>query len=72
MSIFKNYLKINYVKKCRICVISRIFVTGKTCADTFLKSKKAISLKKFPLIVGFCKCSHLSAIYQFQVMRYDI
>ena len=34
------------------------------CADTFLKSKRlSIKLKRFPLVVGFCKCSHMSAIY---------
>ena len=34
------------------------------CADTFLKSKKkAKNLKRYPLIVGFCSCSHLTSIY---------
>ena len=34
------------------------------CADTFLKSKKkAKNLKRYPLIVGFCSCSHLTCIY---------
>jgi ubiquinone/menaquinone biosynthesis C-methylase UbiE len=33
------------------------------CADTFLKNKKAsLSLKKYPLEVGFCKCNHLTSI----------
>ncbi|MDC3126131.1 class I SAM-dependent methyltransferase, partial [Candidatus Pelagibacter sp.] len=43
------------------------------CADTFLKSKKkSKKLKKFPLVVGYCKCSHLSAIYPISgYMRYE-
>jgi len=33
------------------------------CADTFLKSKKkSLNLNKFPLIVGYCNCNHLSAV----------
>lgn len=64
------------LKKCRICnnrFQSFLSLGKQPCADTFLKSKKqAISLKKFPLIVGFCKCSHLSAIYPISgYMRYE-
>ncbi len=64
------------LKKCRICnnrFQSFLSLGKQPCADTFLKSKKqAIGLKKFPLIVGFCKCSHLSAIYPISgYMRYE-
>ena len=43
------------------------------CADTFLKSKRlSIKLKRFPLVVGFCKCSHMSAIYPITgFLRYE-
>ena len=35
------------------------------CADTFLKSKKlAINLNRYPLIVGYCKCNHLTSVYK--------
>ena len=64
------------LKKCRICnnrFQSYLSLGNQPCADTFLKSKKqALSLKKFPLIVGFCKCSHLSAIYPISgYLRYE-
>jgi len=53
--------------RCTICNKSfdKIIDLGKhPCADTFLSSKKeAEKLPKFPLQVGFCKCSHLTAIY---------
>lgn len=55
------------LKKCKICnnkFSSYLSLGEQPCADTFLKSKKlAINLKKFPLVVGYCKCSHMSAIY---------
>lgn len=64
------------LKKCRICnnrFQSFLSLGKQPCADTFLKSQKqALSLKKFPLIVGFCKCAHLSAIYPISgYLRYE-
>lgn len=64
------------LKKCRICnnrFQSYLSLGKQPCADTFLKSQKqALSLKKFPLIVGFCKCAHLSAIYPISgYLRYE-
>ena len=54
-------------KKCKVCnneFIDNIFLGKHPCADTFIKSKvQAISLKKYPLVVGFCNCSHLTALY---------
>ena len=54
-------------KKCNICntkFIDFLSLGKHPCADTFLKTKKqAKNLKKYPLIVGFCKCSHLTSIY---------
>jgi len=54
-------------KKCNICknfFLDYLNLGKHPCADTFLKSKKsAADLKKYPLIVGFCKCSHLTAIH---------
>ena len=54
-------------KKCNICntkFIDFLSLGQHPCADTFLKTKKqAKNLKKYPLIVGFCKCSHLTSIY---------
>lgn len=64
------------LKKCRICnnrFQSFLSLGKQPCADTFLKSKKlSINLKKFPLVVGFCKCSHMSAIYPITgFLRYE-
>ncbi len=54
-------------KKCNICdkkFIDFLSLGKHPCADTFLKTKKqAQKLKKYPLVVGFCKCSHLTSIY---------
>ena len=54
-------------KKCSICnqkFIDKLSLGNHPCADTFLKRKlHAQKLKKFPLVVGFCKCSHMSSIY---------
>ena len=54
-------------KKCNICnkkFIDFLSLGKHPCADTFLKTKRqAKSLKKYPLVVGFCKCSHLTTIY---------
>ena len=55
------------LKNCKICkskFLSYLSLGEHPCADTFLRSKKlSLNLKKIPLIVGFCKCSHMSAIY---------
>jgi SAM-dependent methyltransferase len=55
------------LKSCKICkkaFLSYLSLGKHPCADTFLNSKnEAINLKKFPLIVGYCKCSHLSTIH---------
>lgn len=64
------------LKKCKICnssFLSYLSLGNHPCADTFLKSKKrATNLKRFPLVVGYCKCSHLSAIYPISgYMRYE-
>ena len=57
-------------KKCNICdqkFIDTLSLGKHPCADTFLKNKtKAQKLKRFPLIVGFCKCSHMTSIYPVQ------
>lgn len=54
-------------KRCNICnqkFIDKLSLGKHPCADTFLKNKfKAKRLKKYPLIVGFCKCSHMSLLY---------
>ncbi len=54
-------------KRCNICnqkFIDKLSLGKHPCADTFLKNKlKAQRLKKYPLIVAFCKCSHMSLIY---------
>tara|TARA_B100000965_G_C19554960_1_gene741779 strand:+ start:168 stop:1358 length:1191 start_codon:yes stop_codon:yes gene_type:complete len=53
-------------KKCKICntkFLDNLNLGNHPCADTFLKNKKkAISLKRYPLIVGYCNCSHLTSI----------
>ncbi len=64
------------LKKCKICnkkFSSYLLLGNQPCADTFLKSKKlSINLKRFPLVVGFCKCSHMSAIYPIaKFLRYE-
>ena len=64
------------LKKCRICnnrFQSFMSLGKQPCADTFLKSKRlSIKLKRFPLVVGFCKCSHMSAIYPITgFLRYE-
>ena len=64
------------LKKCRICgksFLSYLSLGSHPCADTFLKSKKkSLNLKKFPLIVGYCGCSHLSAVYKISgFQRYE-
>ena len=64
------------LKNCKICkkpFLNFLSLGNQPCADTFLKSKKlSINLKKFPLVVGFCKCSHMSAIYPITgFLRYE-
>ncbi len=64
------------LKKCKICnnkFLSYLSLGNQPCADTFLKSKKlSKKLKRFPLVVGFCKCSHMSAIYPITgFLRYE-
>ena len=58
----------NNTFKCSICKkkIKDFLNLGKhPCADSFLKKKiDAINLKKYPLVVGFCKCLHMRAIYK--------
>jgi len=53
--------------KCNICnqkFTDTLSLGDHPCADTFLKTKlQATRLKKYPLIVGYCKCSHLTSIY---------
>ncbi len=52
---------------CNICnrkFIDTLFLGMHPCADTFLRNKlEAIRLKRYPLKVGYCKCSHLTSIY---------
>ena len=54
-------------KKCNLCnqkFIDTLSLGNHPCADTFLKTKsQAIRLKKYPLLVGYCKCSHLTSLY---------
>ena len=54
-------------KKCNICnqkFIDYLSLGKHPCADTFLRSKhKAKKLKKYPLVVGYCKCSHLTSVF---------
>ncbi len=53
-------------KICNICqtkFIDYVYLGNHPCADTFLRNKqKAKKLKRYPLKVGFCKCSHLTSI----------
>lgn len=63
-------------KKCNICkkkFKDFLFLGQHPCADTFLKTKKkAKNLNKYPLLVGFCSCSHLTSIYPIPVHeRYE-
>jgi 2-polyprenyl-3-methyl-5-hydroxy-6-metoxy-1,4-benzoquinol methylase len=54
-------------KKCLICKTSFLdfLDLGKhPCADTFLNNKNlSLNLKRIILRVGYCRCSHLTAIY---------
>jgi len=55
-------------KKCNICnnkFVDKLSLGDHPCADTFLKTKlKAKELKKYPLEVGYCNCSHLTSIFK--------
>ncbi len=54
-------------KKCNICnkkFIDYLSLGNHPCADTFLKSKyKAKRLRKYPLVVGYCECSHMTSVF---------
>lgn len=54
-------------KKCLICGTKfrdHLSLGNQPCADTFIKNKiKSQNLKKYPLVVSYCKCSHLTAIF---------
>ena len=54
-------------KKCNICnqkFIDKLSLGSHPCADTFLKNRlKAKKLKRYPLVVGFCKCSHMTSVF---------
>lgn len=63
-------------KKCNICnkkFIDKLSLGKHPCADTFLKNKfNAQKLKRYPLIVGFCECSHMTSIYPVpKYIRYE-
>jgi len=63
-------------KKCNICnqkFIDKLSLGSHPCADTFLKNRlKAKKLKRYPLVVGFCKCSHMTSIYPVpKYIRYE-
>ena len=66
-------------KKCKICgdEFFNIINLGKhPCADTFLKNRsKSLNLRKVFLKVGFCQCSHMTALYKMpekeRYQRYD-
>lgn len=55
-------------KKCKVCktrFLDKLNLGNHPCADTFLKDKnRAIKLKKYPLIVGYCSCSHLTSLHK--------
>jgi len=56
------------ITKCPICkkkFKDFINLGHHPCADTFLKNKwNSLNLKKYPLIVGYCTCEHMSAIHK--------
>ena len=60
-------------KNCNICkkkFINFLNLGNHPCGDTFLKSKMAAkNLKKTPLVVGYCSCSHLTALYPVSNMQ---
>ena len=55
-------------KKCKVCnknFLDKLNLGNHPCADTFLKNKNhAIKLKRYPLVVGYCKCSHLTSLHK--------
>ena len=53
--------------------IDKLSLGKHPCADTFLKNKfNAQKLKRYPLIVGFCECSHMTSIYPVpKYIRYE-
>jgi len=54
-------------KSCKICGKKfnlKLNLGKHPCADTFLKKKQnAKNLRKISLAVGYCECSHLTALY---------
>ena len=54
-------------KKCLVCgskFKDYLSLGSQPCADTFIKNKlKSETLKKYPLVVAFCKCAHLTATH---------
>lgn len=55
-------------KKCKVCnkrFLDKLDLGDHPCADTFLKNKNhAIKLQRYPLIVGYCSCSHLTSLHK--------
>ncbi len=55
-------------KKCPICKKKKLHILNlglHPCADTFVENQKiAKNLKRFPLIVGFCVCNHITSVYK--------
>ena len=55
-------------KKCKVCnknFLDKLNLGNHPCADTFLKNKNhAIKLKRYPLVVGYCECSHLTSLHK--------
>ena len=53
--------------KCIICnkkLLEYLNLGYHPCADTFLNKKiDCLKLKKYPLVVGFCKCNHVTSVY---------
>lgn len=55
-------------QKCNICKEKFLDILNlglHPCADTFLRNKKkATKLKRYPLVVGYCNCSHLTSLHK--------
>ena len=55
-------------KKCKVCkkkFLDKLDLGNHPCADTFLKNKNhSIKLKRYPLVVGYCECSHLTSLHK--------
>ena len=64
--ILKQYLDKSLNEKKAIFVIKFIdylSLGNHPCADTFLKVNIKQKLKKYPLVVGYCKCSHMTSVF---------